>query len=229
MTHHDSSPTARSHMGSRQLAALREELSVRDLAILEDVERFRLLTTRHIQRLHFDHSRHATLGAATKACMRVLIRLSGTHNLVVALNEQKRRRGGARRGSEQLIWQLASRGEALLRHARGGEGRRRYMSPSHEFVKHTLEVSSLGVLLREAEQRREIEIVELAVEGLAYRYYVGRQGSRQSLEPDLYAITAGDEYEHHWFIEADCGTERGPHLQRKLDAYRSAVGLCPQG
>ncbi len=204
-------------MTDRQLAALREQLPSRDLAILGDLERFRLLTTRQLQRLHFAAG-HASLGAATKACTRVLGRL-GSHRLIQALNEEQRRKGGARRGSDQLIWQLTGRGDRLLRSLGGDGHRKRYISPSSEFVKHTLLVSELGVVLRETATRAPFELVELAVEGLAHRAFVGRHGVKQTLKPDLYAITAGDEYEHHWFIEADRDTERGPHIERKLDAY----------
>ncbi|BCK57861.1 replication-relaxation family protein [Nocardia wallacei] len=207
----------RRRTGPRQLGTLRERLSRRDLAALEDVEQFCLLTTRQLQRLHFAEG-HSSIGAATRACTRVLGRLAAD-GLIVALNDQKRRKGGTRRGSDQLVWQLASRGDLLLRHLRSGGHRKRYTAPSREFIQHTLAVSELGVVLREAAMRGDIELVNLAVEGAAHQYYVGRQGTRAALKPDLHAITAGVEYEHHWFIELDRGTERGPHLRRKLDAY----------
>ncbi|MGW0056481.1 replication-relaxation family protein [Nocardia nova] len=217
MTRHDERADARQRIGLRQLAVLREQLSSRDLAVLGDLERFRLLTTRQLQRLHFTDG-HATLGAATKACTRVLGRL-GSVKLIQALNEEKRRKGGARRGSDQLIWQLTARGDRLLRLVKGSGHRKRYTSPSSEFVKHTLLVSELAVVLHETGTRTPIELVELAAEGLAQRPFVGLHGVKQTLKPDLHAITAGDEYEHHWFIEADRDTERGPHIQRKLEAY----------
>ncbi|CAM4364785.1 replication-relaxation family protein [Nocardia ninae] len=217
MMAHDRNASTRRRTGARQLAALHERLSARDIAILRDIERFRLLTTRQIQRLHFATG-HASIGAATRACTRVLSRLSAD-NLIAALNDQKRRRGGARRGSDQLVWQLAARGDLLLRHTRAGGYRKRYTAPSSEFVHHTLMVSELGVVLHEAAARGEIELIKLAVEGAAHQYYVGRHGAKSALKPDLHAITAGPEFEHHWFIEADRGTERGPHLLRKLTAY----------
>ncbi|QLY30388.1 replication-relaxation family protein [Nocardia huaxiensis] len=198
----------------RQVDLLREQLSERDIAIVEDVERFRLLTTRQIQRLHFTTG-HQSVAAATRATTRVLQRLRG-HGVISTLT---RRVGGVRQGSDSLTWQLTATGDRLLRHLHGRAYRRRYREPSPEFTKHTLTVANLGVLLREAEQAGRIELSEIGVEGQARRMFVGRHGAREVLKPDLYAVTAGREFEHHWFIEADRGTEHDPHLARKLGAY----------
>ena len=59
----------------RQLEAL---LTERDRRILEDLEQFRALTTRHIQRLRFPagpQGLHATVPTATRLANRVLLRL----------------------------------------------------------------------------------------------------------------------------------------------------------
>ncbi|WP_280407083.1 replication-relaxation family protein [Nocardia brasiliensis] len=193
---------------------LREQLSERDLAILTDLQQFRLLTTPQIRRLRFT-ARHQTVGAATRACTRVLTRLR-SHGLISPLT---RRIGGVRRGSASQTWQLAATGDWLLRQVRGTGYRRRYHEPSTLFIKHTLAVAELGVLLREAHERRAIELVELAVEGQAHRTFVGRNGVKDVLKPDLHAITATADFEHHWMIEADRNKEHEPHLLRKLTAY----------
>lgn len=198
----------------RLLSQLREQLSDRDLDILRDVERFRLLSTRQIQRLHFGTG-HQTASAATRACTRVLGRLKD-HGLVGTLS---RRVGGVRQGSAGLTWQLAATGDRLLRSLRGDPHRRRFSEPSPDFVEHTLLAAELGVQLREAANRGELELSELAAERGAWRTFVGPHGSTAWLRPDLHAITAGDTYEQHWFIEADRSREHGPHLLRKLEAY----------
>ena len=198
----------------RQLDELREQLSDRDLAILADVERFRLLTTAQIRRLHFTTG-HDTIGAATRACTRVLMRLRG-HGLISPL---ARRIGGVRRGSASMTWQLASGGERLLRHLYERPYRRRYREPSYEFADHTLAVAELGVQLSEADRRGTLELVELAIEGPAYRSFLGPHGAKETLKPDSYAITATADFESHWLIEADRAREHTPHLLRKLNAY----------
>ncbi len=197
-----------------QLDQLREQLSERDVAILTDIERFRLLKTPQIRRLHFTAG-HDTISAATRACTRVLTRLRG-HDLISPL---ERRIGGVRQGSASLTWQLASTGERFLRHLYKRQYRRRYREPSHEFADHTLTVAELGVQLSEADRHGTIELIELAIEGPAYRSFIGSHGAKETLKPDLYAITATADFEHHWQIEADRGREHGPHLLRKLNAY----------
>ena len=200
---------------TKVLDQLREQLSDRDLHILHDVERFRLLTTQHIRRLHFT-SGHATVSAATRASTRVLTRLKD-HGLIATL---RRRIGGVRQGSASLTWQLGATGDRLLRHLRDDRYRRRFVEPSIEFSQHTLLVAELGVQLREADERGPIDLTGLAVERLAHRSFVGAYGAQEWLKPDLHAITAGTEYEHHWFIEADRAREHTPHLLRKLVAYQ---------
>jgi hypothetical protein len=68
-------------------------LSERDVAILESLRTYRLLSTALIRRLHFAE-RHATITAAAGATMRVLARLEALH-LVVRL---ERTIGGVRAG-----------------------------------------------------------------------------------------------------------------------------------
>ncbi|MCP2290945.1 replication-relaxation family protein [Nocardia amikacinitolerans] len=198
----------------RQMEVLRQQLSDRDIHIVEDIERFRLLTTSQIRRLYFTTG-HQTVAAGTRACTRVLQRLHG-HGLISALT---RRVGGVRQGSDSLTWQLAATGDRFLRHLHHRPYRRRYREPSLMFIKHTLAVANLGVLLREAGRRGSIELVDLTVEGRAHRSFVGAGGAKETLKPDLHAVTATDDFEQHWMIEADCGTEHDPHLGRKLTAY----------
>ncbi|QTX04700.1 replication-relaxation family protein [Agromyces archimandritae] len=106
-------------------------LTDRDLRILEDLEQFRLLDTRLIQRLEFPVSTRpggqpgfATQATATRLTLRVLHRLE-EHGLIARVG---RRVGGSGRGSGQTVWQLAAAGERLLR-ARRGQGGRRHPRP----------------------------------------------------------------------------------------------------
>ena len=89
-------------------------LTDRDLALLQDVEQFRLLSTRQIQRLHFGIG-HATISAATRGTVRVLGRLEDRGFLL----RLERRIGGIKHGSSGNVWQLSATGERLLRALRG--------------------------------------------------------------------------------------------------------------
>ena len=199
----------------RLLSHLAEALSERDLRILHDMEEFRLLSTRQIQRLHFADG-HASISAATRACTRVMARLK-SHGLVSTLG---RRIGGVRQGSAGLTWQLAASGERYLRALRGDPKRRRYGEPGTDFTDHTLLVAELAVLLRETERAQpDWDIAHLAAERRAWRAFSGPHGATQWLRPDLHVITTDPDYEQHWFIEADRGREHAPQLLRKSLAY----------
>lgn len=198
----------------RLLADLKNSLSERDLAILHDLENFRLLTTRQIQRLHFADG-HRTTSAGTRACTRVLARLAEL-GLIAHLS---RRIGGVRQGSAAMTWQLAATGERLLRAMRGHGHRRRFTEPATEFIAHTLEVAELGIRLRETAHTGSIEVTELQAERRAWQQFLSPHGAPIWLRPDLRAVTASDDFEHHWLIELDRDTERARHLIRKLDTY----------
>jgi hypothetical protein len=190
-------------------------LSERDVAVLESLRAYRLLTTVHIRRLHFAHG-HATITAASGATMRVLTRLE-SHGLVV---RNKRRIGGVRAGSAGITWQLGSTGERLLRTMHGEKHRRRYVEPSPAFTAHTVAVAELAITLRELDDASTVELVTLDPEPSCWRSFVGPHGTLEWLKPDLYAVTASADYEDHWFIEADLATEHPPVVVRKAKIYQ---------
>lgn len=198
----------------RLLSELKDKLSERDLAILHDLENFRLLTTRQIQRLHFADG-HRTTSAGTRACTRVLSRLTDL-GLITHLT---RRIGGVRQGSAAMTWQLAAAGDRLLRALKGRGHRRRYGEPTTEFIEHTLEAAELAVRLRETARSGVIELTTLQAERRAWRQFLGSHGAAVWLRPDLRAVTASDDFEQHWLIELDRNTERAKHLDRKLGTY----------
>lgn len=197
-------------------------LTPRDLAILDDIERFRLLTSRLIQRLHFPvslsdqaNAGHASVGSATKQAMRVLTRLD-EHGVIAHL---ERRIGGVRHGSQGYIWQLTSTGASVQRVRRGETSRRRYTEPSILFTDHTLAVAELAVTIRELAGGGELEVLAMQTEPECWRDYLGPHGLTLTLKPDLYSVTATGEYEDHLFIEADMGSEHPPQILAKCRAY----------
>ncbi|WP_166786118.1 replication-relaxation family protein [Cryobacterium lyxosi] len=189
-------------------------LTVRDLALLQDIEQFRLLSTRQIQRLHFGVG-HATISAATRGTVRVLGRLEERGFLV----RLKRRIGGIKHGSSGNVWQLSATGERLLRALRGDGARRRFVEPGAPFTDHTLEVADLAVRLREAARDRRFDLLELDAEPECWRGFTASHGGPLWLKPDLYVVTANAVVEEHAFVEVDRGTEHMPAILRKCAVY----------
>ncbi|HEU0087709.1 MAG TPA: replication-relaxation family protein [Pseudonocardiaceae bacterium] len=202
-------------MSTTDTASLLIHLSERDVAILESLRSYRLLTTSQLRRLHFACG-HATIAAASGATMRVLTRLE-IRNLVMRLG---RRIGGVRAGSSGIVWQLGSTGERLLRTMHGQKQRRRYVEPSPAFTAHTLAVAELAIGLHELHNQGALELISLETEPSCWRSFVGPHGTVEWLKPDLYAITASGDYEDHWFVEADLATEHPPVVVRKAKVYQ---------
>jgi hypothetical protein len=96
-------------MTRSDIATLEDHLIPHDYELLRSVDTYRLLTTRQIQRLHFDHS-HPTPVAAARASNRALTRLRD----LGVLKTLERRIGGARAGSAGFVWYIGPAGERLL-------------------------------------------------------------------------------------------------------------------
>jgi len=199
---------------TRSVSELLEALTDRDLLILKDLEQFRLLSTRQIQRLQF--TGHATISAATRTAVRVLNRLEG-HRLIARL---PRRIGGPIRGSAANVWQLASTGDRLLRRLSGQPERRRYVEPSPQFTAHTLAVADIAISILEAAEARRFEVLALQTEPDCWREYTSANGTREWLKPDLAVVTANTRFEAHSFLEVDRGTEHLPAVLRKCESYQ---------
>lgn len=203
-------------MSGTRLDNLIDSLSDRDLQVLADLDNFRLLTTRQLQRLHFADG-HLTVSAGARACVRVLSRLRD-HDLVRPL---ERRIGGVRSGSAGYIWHLGPAGERLLRAQSGRTARRRYPEPSRHFISHTLAVADLAVQLTETARTTSLDIVRIETEPANWQRFLSPTGAAQWLKPDLYVVTAVGDFEDHWFIEADLNTEHLPVILRQCNAYQN--------
>ncbi len=179
-------------MSPQSWSQLVEQLSPRDLAILDDLERFRLLTSRQIQRLHFAvGSAHATVSAATRATQRALTKLE-RYGILARLQH---RVGGVRHGSQGIVWQLTSTGSRLQQERSGRHNRHRYSEPATLFVDHTLAVAECAVHIREMERAGCLEVVELTTEPDNWRTFLGKHAQAVTLKPDLSLVTASSDYE----------------------------------
>lgn len=205
-------------MSRLDLATLKDRLVERDHDVLDSVEQYRLLTTKQVQRLHFDEC-HPTQLAAARACHRVLVRLRDAG----VLRSLERRIGGARAGSAGFVWYLGPAGERLLRDLKpdGQRGRRNYREPSRHFVDHTLAVTELAVQTIEAGRSGTIELLQIETEPASWQQSLSWHGTVQWLKPDLRIVTASADEEFHWFVEADMASEHLPVIVRQCQAYET--------
>lgn len=200
-----------SGIGRRSLQQIADSLSPRDWTILRFLSTQKFADTAHLRRMFFTD--HATPSAATRACLRVLDRLL-EHRLISRL---ERRVGGIRRGSTGFIWHLDVAGERLTRPH--GAPRRHVGDPSTTFLEHTLQVTDTVVALHELTRHGDLTLVGLLVETAAWRSFLTGYGTTTVLKPDLYAHLATDEYDDHWYLEVDRGTESLPVLLQKSRLY----------
>lgn len=187
-------------------------LSEREIAVLQDVERFRFMSARQIERLHFfDHASPLT---AARTCRRVLRRL--TRDKVVW--RLGRRVGGLRAGSSSYVYGLAPLGYRALHHAEGKRVRR--SEPSPVFVDHTLAVAQIVVDLHSHARSGAIEVLSADAEPECWRRVsLGLEGELV-LKPDLYVALSSDQFEYHWFVEVDLATHSAASVMRKCDLYQ---------
>lgn len=197
-------------LGVRRLSHLVNE---RDLAILGSVRAHRLIHTRQVYELHFWN--HASYVSGIRACTRVLNRLEA-HRFIRRLSRPVGGHGG---GSSSTIWALDVAGDRLLRHFSGEKGRSRSFEPSLAFQTHTLAIADLRVALERAAREGAFELLTVQTEPDTWRTYPGQLGAERTIKPDLHVVTASSEFEDHWFIELDLGTESVGTLRSKLDAY----------
>lgn len=215
-------PERRRGLGVAGLVGLNELLSERDVAVLEAVAAHRFLTTQHIELLLFHD--HASQLSGSRSCRRVLARLE-TWRL---LERPIRRIGGLSAGSASSVWTLSSAGQRLLS-LRAGEGAvGRVREPGERFIAHYLAVADAHVGLVLAERAKQLELLQVQTEPACWRSYTGLGGNRQTLKPDLFAVSAPlgpdgakADFEDHWFIEIDRATESLPTILKQCRLYEA--------
>jgi Replication-relaxation len=205
-----SSPTRR-YVSARGVARLRERLSKRDRAILEQVAALRLMSARQLQAVHFPPSAHDNEHAATHARQRVVTRLL-REQLLTCL---ERRIGGVRAGSAGFVLALGPIGQRVLS---VNAPRRRAYEPTLRFVDHTLAISQLVVNVTLAARQPSLDLLDCQPEPHCWRQFQGL-GGRRLLRPDLFLALGSGDYELRWFIEVDRSSESLPTLLRKCRLY----------
>jgi hypothetical protein len=81
-------------------------------------------------------------------------------------------------------------------------------------VQHTLDVAELYVRLRELEGNDSIKLRQFAAEPASW--FTTPYGT---LKPDAWGVYETADWEEHWWLEVDRGTESLPTVRRKLLAY----------
>lgn len=202
--------------GIRGLQDLLARLSARDISLLDLLAEHRFLTTHHLQAFCFhDHSTHAS---AARTARRVLTRLA-RESLV---ERMARRVGGMRAGSDAHVWRITSVGQRLRALRIGTGSSVRVRTPSARFVEHYLAVADVRLQIVDAERRGLLSISRVQIEPICWQSYTGRGGNRETLKPDLAAVTTPSEareYEDHWYIEVDRATESIPTVLKQCHAY----------
>ena len=177
-------------------------MSDRDWAILATVDPLRVVSGPQLERVHF-----AGLSERSRARNRrnVLRRLSDWR----VLAPLERRIGGARAGSDGLVFAVDSVGQQLLQHAPV----RRPHTPLPDSLKHALAVSELVVSVFEHARSGQFEVLSFAAEPWCW-VPDGLGGYRK---PDAHLRLATRSYIDDWWIERDMHTLGNSRLEK----YRS--------
>lgn len=217
-----SSPPARVRLS--YVEKISEQLSTRDIAVMDTVHQLRLATGTQLERLHFTHLADT---CRSRVRRRVLNRLV-TWRVLTTL---PRRIGGIRAGSAGLIYALDTAGAWLMRHhatATGQHAPRRATQPGLAFTAHTLAVTELYVQLVERARTGAFHIAAFDAEPACW--WPDDIGGH--LKPDAYALLAAHSYQDAWWIEVDQATETLPRLKKKLHTYlnfQERGGIGPAG
>lgn len=202
-------------MTPRLDARLISSLTPRDHNILQSLSRFRLLSSSLIRRLHFAGTHHGK-DAGARSVNRVMHRLESLR----LISRMDQRIGGYQGGSTGLTWQLSPSGHKLMATLTGQPQRSPLPASSWLFAQHTLAIAEVAVGLTEAERSGAFEVLKLDTEPQCWQDFVTTTGAAQWLKPDLYIVTANNDFEEHAFIEVDLSTEHRPTLTRKARTYQ---------
>ena len=188
-------------------------LSERELAVVTSVDRYKYLSAKQLEELHF--FAHATPLTGARTCRRGLAHLTRAG----ILWRLERRIGGIRAGSVSYVYALTPLGCRVLHEGGGGLIRRR--EPSEEFLDHTLAIAQLAVDLHclARPDKSSVVLLEIEPEPHCWRPFTAGLEGAQVLKPDLSVALQAGEYEYHWFVEIDLATHSAAAVVRKCRLY----------
>ncbi|MFC7481485.1 replication-relaxation family protein [Luedemannella flava] len=186
---------------------LANRLTDQDREILRTLARVRVATAVQLEQLH--------CVAVTRRQFRGRLTTLTGQDLITRL---PRVIGGVRSGSAGYVYALGIAGQKLLH-----PDERRPQRPwpvGLAFLAHSLAVTELYVGIKRAEHLGELTLGDFTTEPACWRSYVGPGGARVVLKPDAAGKLWFGEFEDHWLIEVDLGTESTTAIARKADRYR---------
>lgn len=199
----------------RRLSAL---LASREIEIVQTISRVKFITANQLQRIFFIQNPNPATNL--RACNRLVNKLK-KYGLITNLEQ---RIGGKRAGSGSTIWTITSAGFQLLRldeisSIRGT--RKKLYEPKILFLEHTLAVTEIYTRLKELDQSKRLELLEIQHEPRCWRTF-SLKGNATYLKPDLFTRFAlNDQYEEFYFLELDQATESPSRVVRKCKFYIS--------
>lgn len=199
--------TAHRYVTARRLDRLHDLVTPADLDVLRTLRKLRVGSGLQIQALH-----HGVGDDAKQRRIRQLARLSRLQ-LVCRMD---RRIGGLGGGSVSSVYTLDVAGLRLIDDS--GQARRPWQ-PSTPFVRHALACTQVYVDLVLAERRGHLDLINFDAEPRCWRDYRNRRGERLTLKPDADVTLGVGEFEWHWWVEVDLGTESRPRLAAKGAQY----------
>lgn len=199
--------TAHRYVTARRLDRLHGLATPADLDVLRTLRKLRVASGLQIQALH-----HGDGDDAKQRRIRQLRRLSRLQ----LIGRMDRRIGGLGGGSVSTIYTLDVAGLRLIddsAHAR------RPWQPSTPFVRHSLACTQVFVDLVLAERRGHLDLINFDAEPRCWRDYRNRRGEPLSIKPDADVTIGVGEFEWHWWVEVDLGTESRPRIAAKAAQY----------
>lgn len=206
-------PERRRRVTADELDQIAVSLSDRDRAVVSSIGQYGFLTTAQVEILHFSELNSDQ--SSSRTCRRVLARLRSQQLIEAA----EHRIGGIRAGSSSIVWRLASAGDRLLRRQQPDAPKARRKEPSLRFLQHRLSVADAVCDLTLAARATLFELLRVDNEPATWRPFSGLHGGREVLKPDLFVVTASGDFEDHWFVEIDRGTESVPTVLKQCDSY----------
>jgi hypothetical protein len=91
-----------------------------------------------------------------------------------------------------------------------------WWEPSPRLVRHRLAIADVFLTVINAARRGELEVISYQTEPACWRALAA---TRERLKPDGHLVFAKGDYEFHWFIEVDLGTEHRSTLERHCEEY----------
>ncbi|WP_406123731.1 replication-relaxation family protein [Streptomyces canus] len=195
----------------KYLNQLAPQLSPRDLAIIHEVGRFKLVTGGQLERLFFADCSDTSRARNRQAVLRRLTE----HRVLARIGE--RRVGGAQRGSASFLYALDVAGQHL---SQGTSTRpRRPYSWYEPTIAHFLAIAELYVMLREADQSGLFSLLDFQTEPYCWRTF-----GQRTLKPDAFVqigiVTAdGRRRKGSFFIEVDRANQYGAKMETKVPQY----------